>query len=157
MAAKNDIKTTYAQLAKKHQLPSFDDLNKDFDIDVIEAGTKHLAKEIAKKVFERVELFKKILETALQPDVSILSMQESEYLTENDHEIIADVLRRLMKLDRTLLIAELENDDRLYVGFIKDSYAEWPRIKRELGPIFNRMLGGWSTKHKIKQFHHYVG
>lgn len=155
--AKTDLKTSYAALAKKHGLPPFDDLNRDFDIDVIDAGTKHLAKEVAKKVFERIELFKKILETALQPDVSLLSMQEAEYLTENDQEIIADVLRRLMKLDRMLLIGELENDDALYAGFIKDSSAEWPRIKKELGPIFNRMLAGWSTKHKIKQFHHYVG
>jgi hypothetical protein len=154
---KDEFKTLYSKLEKEHKLPSFDALNRDFDIDTIDASVKHPTKEIAKKIFERIELFKKILETSLQPDVSLLSMQEAEYLTETDHEIIADILRRLMKLDRTLLVAELENSDALYIGFIKDAAEEWPKVKKELNPVVQRMLAGWSTKHKIKQFHHYMG
>jgi hypothetical protein len=154
---KDDFQVVYAKLEKQHKLPSFAVLNEDFDVDTIDAGAKHPLKEVAKKIFERIELFKKILETSLQPDVSLLSMQEAEYLTETDHEIIADILRRLMKLDRTLLVAELENKDELYTGFVKDAAAEWPKVKKELNPVLQRMLEGWSTKHKIKQFHHYLG
>ena len=151
------LQDLYAEIEKKHKLPSYDSLNKDFDIDVIDTQSKHLIKEVAKKLFERIELFKKILETSLQPDVSLLSMQEAEYLNDVDHEVIADVLRRLMKLDRTLLAAELENDENLYAGFIRDAAIEWPKMKKELGPVIQHMLAGWSTKHKIKQFHHYMG
>jgi hypothetical protein len=156
-----DIKTTYTALAKQHKLPSYEELNKQFDIDTIDPESKHLEKEVAKKIFERIELFKKILESAMQPDVSILSMQESEYLTESDHETIADILRRLMLLDRTLLIAELQNDEALYADFIHQAAAEWPRIKKELAPIIGHMQQGWSTKHPLKQvhnhIHHYLG
>jgi hypothetical protein len=156
-AKEKGLKELYAEIEKAHKLPPFDSLNKDFDIDVIDAQSKHLIKEVAKKLFERIELFKKILETSLQPDVSLLSMQEAEYLSETDHEVIADVLRRLMKLDRTLLVAELENDENLYAGFIKDAAEEWSKMKKELSPVIQHMLAGWSTKHKIKQFHHYMG
>jgi hypothetical protein len=154
---KTDITTIYADLEKEFKLPKFEALNDDFDIDTIDTSAKHPVKEIAKKMFERVELFKKILETTLQPDVSILSMQEAESLGEKDHETLADVLRRLMRLDRTLLIAELENSDELYVGFIKDTAKEWSAIKTDLRPIFQRMHSSWSTKRTTKQLHHYLG
>lgn len=151
------IETAYAEIEKKYKLPPFEALNKDFDIDVIDPENKHLMKEVAKKIFERIELFKKILETTMQPDVSLLSMQEADYLAESDHEVVADILRRLMKLDRSLLLAELENDDAIYSIFIKDAVAEWTNIKKELNPLIQHMINGWSTKHKIKQYHHYMG
>jgi hypothetical protein len=152
-----DIQALYAEVQKTYKLPDFSALNADFDIDTIDPMSKHLVKELTKKMFERVELFKKILETTLQPDVSILNMQESEFLAENDHEIVADILRRLMKLDRTLLIAELENSDELYAEFIIEAAKEWPKVKKELAPVIKHMQLGWSTRHKIKQFQHYLG
>jgi hypothetical protein len=152
-----NIKTFYGELQKRHKLPEFDALNADFDIDTIDPESKHLLKELTKKIFERIEVFKKILETALQPDVSILNMQEAEFLTDADHEIVADIVRRLMRLDRTLLIAELENSEELYAEFVAEAAKEWPKVKKELGPVFRHMQLGWSTRQKIKQFQHYLG
>jgi hypothetical protein len=157
MPEKKTIQTIYTALQKTYQLPDFESLNADFDIDTIDPESKHFVKEITKKIFERLDLFKKILETTLQPDVSILSMQEAEYLTDADHEVVADILRRLMHLDRTLLIGELQNSNELYVDFINAAAAEWPKIKAELTPIFKHMQLGWSTRTKIKQFQHYLG
>jgi hypothetical protein len=143
-------------LALKYKLPNYDSLNADFDIDTIDQPSKHLIKEIAKKIFERIDMFKKILETTIQPE-AVLSMQEAEYLTGADHEAIGDILRRFMILDRALLIAELDNKDELFVAFINDAAIEWPKIKAELLPIIKRMHHGWSVKHTIKQLHHYMG
>lgn len=154
---KEDIKTIYTVFQAKHKIPSFESLNQDFDIDSIEPETKHLAREITKKIYDRIDLFKKILESNIQPEASILNMQEAEFLTEADHTTITDLLRRLMKLDRTLLLAELENDEALYINFINEAATEWQLIKKELRPIINRMLSGWSTKQKIKQLQHYLG
>ena len=139
-----DINALYAELGKQHKLPTFDVLNADFDIDTIDPEAKHLLKEITKKIFERIEIFKKILETILQPDVSILSMQESEFLTDQDH-------------DRTLLIGELENSDTLFTEFINEAVAEWPQVKKDLMPVIQHMQLGWATHKKIKQFQHYLG
>jgi hypothetical protein len=157
MSEKKEIKALYAQLEKQFKLPGFDALNADFDIDTIDTESKHLLKEVTKKIFERIEVFKKILETILQPDVSILSMQETEFLTDQDHEIVADIARRLMRLDRTLLIAELANSDVLYAEFINDAAKEWLKVKKELAPVFQHMQLGWSTRQKIKQFQQYLG
>jgi hypothetical protein len=157
MAEKKEIRALYIPLEKQHKLPSFDTLNTDFDIDTIDVECKHLLKEITKKIFERIEIFKKILETILQPDVSILCMQEAEFLTDQDHEMMADLARRLMRLDRTLLLAEIENDDQLYAEFVNEAVKEWPRVKKDLKPIIQHMQLGWSTQQKIKQFQQYLG
>jgi hypothetical protein len=158
--AKNekDIKEIYAPVAKQHKLPSFDTLNADFDIDTLDIHTKHVLKEVAKKIFERIEVFKKTLEVILQPDVSVISMMESEFLSDRDHDAVSDLLRRLMQLDRTLLVAEVENSEKLYATFIIEAAKEWQIMKKELLPIAQRLQQGWSTRQKIKQRqHHYVG
>ena len=147
----------YLDVQAAHKLPDYDALNADFEIDTIDPVAKHLLKELTKKIFDRIELFKKILETTLQPDVSILSMQEAEFLAENDHEIVADILRRLMTLDRSLLLAELQNSNELYAQFIITAAKEWPNVKKDLTPIIKRMQAGWSTRTKARQFQQYLG
>jgi len=150
-----DIKEVYS-VAGKH-LPSFDFLNPEFDLDTIDPETKHLVKEVAKKIFERLDGFKKILEMTIQPDVNISSMQEAESLTEQDHDKINDLYKRLMRLDRMLLIAELENTDNAYTQFIIDGSKEWFSIKKELEPIIKKLHECWTAKNKTKQTHHYLG
>jgi len=154
---KKTIAELYAPAARQYKLPEYDELNHDFEVDTIDPECKHLLKEVAKKVFERLDMFKKILETTIQPDASILTMQEAEFLSEADYDKVGDALRHLMRLDRTLLLAELENDEKAYAEFINEAMREWPRIKQELTPIVKRMQQGWSKPNGAKKRQQYLG
>ena len=147
----------YAVECEKHKLPTHQSLQHEFDIEGIEADTPRLTKEVAKKVFEHIDIVRKTVEGLLQPDASILLMQEAETLAESDHEIIADLARRLMRLDRRMLRAELMNTDEEYAEFIRQAAAEWPEMKQEILPIVERMERSWINKRKGKQRQHYLG
>jgi NhaP-type Na+/H+ and K+/H+ antiporter len=151
-----DPRVLYQQCARQHALPSFDTLNTSFDIDTIDTS-KHVLKEIAKRIFDRIDLFKKVLEGVLQPDTSLLTMQEAERLTEQDHEMVMKVVRTLMHLDRMLLEAELLNNDAKYAAFIAEASKEWPQVRRNLAPVITRMQAGWNTKQQQERTHHYLG
>jgi uncharacterized protein YlzI (FlbEa/FlbD family) len=150
-----DIKATYAKLQKAYKLPKWEEMA-EFEIDMIESE-KHLVKEVAKKVYERMDLFKKILESLLQPDVSITAMQEAERLTDEEHLRITELVRDLMRLDRLLLAAELENNETAYAVYIIDATARWKAMKPTLAPIVRSLRAGWEKSGAKKQQHHYMG
>lgn len=151
------LEERYAAEREKHKLPDYQSLHQEFDIEGIEVDTQRLTKEVAKKVFEHIDIVRKTVEGLLQPDTSILLMQEAETLAESDHEIIADLARRLMRLDRRMLRAELLNTDEEYAEFIRQAATEWPEMKQEILPIIERMERGWISKRKGKQRQHYLG
>jgi len=151
------ITDIYDALQKKHKLPAYDVLNKSFDIDTIDPDSKHPIKEIAKKIFERTDSFRKILEGIQQSDTSIVSMIEAEFLTEQEHETINSSIRELMRLDRLLLYAELTNTENDYATFIIDTQKEWSVLKEQLAPIIQKLSAQWKKPSATKTPHHYVG
>jgi|GEM_PF-1097299 len=151
------VKNKYADAQKAHKLPPYAQLVDEFEIDTIEPESQHIVREVAKKLFERTDGFRKILEALLQADTSVLTMQEAEFFTEAEHERIALLTRRLMGLDRALLVAELENKDSSYVTYINETWDAWPDMKRELIPIITKMRDGWSKQAGKKKSQHYLG
>ncbi|MBU0472404.1 MAG: hypothetical protein KKF89_01905 [Nanoarchaeota archaeon] len=61
------MKKEYEQLQKKHDLPTLNNMDKDFQISTIEAK-KFLLKEIAKKMNEKIESYANLLEQILNPE-----------------------------------------------------------------------------------------
>lgn len=147
----------YKILAQDFDLPKYKEMSDEYEIDTIDAETKHIVREVAKKVFERIDNFKKILETLMHGDAGLIAMQEAEFFSEEEHEQIMSLTRKLMRLDRALLVAELENTDAAYAGFIKEAYSAWPQLKKELAPIAKKMHDGWQRPDTKKRKHNYLG
>jgi hypothetical protein len=151
------LRAKYLVLQKERVLPDFDTLNLHFDIESIDPETKRIVKECAKRAFDQIDLFHKTLETLMQPDASILLMQEAEFLTETDHEKVADLARRTMRLDRRMLRAELLNTDDEYAEFLRQVTEEWPQMQKELLAILQKLEQGWSGKRKSDRQQNYLG
>jgi hypothetical protein len=158
VAKEVSIDVRYDQAAKAYQLPDFAAIAIEFDLDLIEPDTKRLLRDVTKKMFDRIDAFRKVLETLLQPDMSVISMQEAERLEHTDTDRVGEILRRLMLLDRQLLLAELYNTDEAYAQFITLCASEWPSIKQEMTPILTKLAKGWSIKQPVKPRHtQYLG
>jgi hypothetical protein len=155
---RKSISARYESIAEQHQLPAFAEMNAEFDLDTIDQNAPHLIKEVTKRMYERFEIFKKILETLVQPDASIISMQEAETLSAEEHERTQDLVRRLMLLDRELLLAELHNTDDAHAAFIRNGAKEWASIKRELEPLIRKLQDAWKEARVSRKFQqHYMG
>ena len=79
MAERKSIATAYERLRKGTKLPTYAELNAEYDLDAIPHDATRPAREIAKKLFERTDGFRKILEGLLQQE-GLAEMQEADVL-----------------------------------------------------------------------------
>lgn len=137
-------------------LPPFEQLDAEFDISELPPETRRVVKDTAKRVFDRLNSFRGILEGLLQPD-RILEMQEASALTDADRAEISSLLRKLMRLDRLMLEAELHNTDQAYAEYLRIAWAEWPMIKNHILPIIKKIQDEWKKPSAAKSVLHYLG
>lgn len=151
-----EVQTTYDALLSRHSLPEYSLLNAEFDLDSIDLGKRRILKEVAKAMFERTLSFRATLESTLQPE-RFLEMQETEFLNDQERTIVADMLRHLMRLDRMMLVTELDNSDIAYAQFITECWTQWQKLKPQIHTILHRLEEGWDRPHSKKINPHYLG
>jgi len=154
MPDRKTIAAEYGRLLKAHALPPYAELA-EFDLDAIPHDTTHPLREVAKKIFERTDSFRKIVEGLLQPE-GISDMQEAEALSAQNEEIAA-ILRQLMRIDRELLLAELDNGEAAYAGFVRDAVPAWNALKPRIAAIGKRLVACWEHSTSAKGTLHYLG
>jgi|SRR3989344_2864860 len=132
------------EVIKKCKLPSFKELDAEFDISEIEHDG-NLLRAIRRKMVEKLELFCKIIETLMLPDPSSLSsVQESKILDDDIRQNMLQLFKKLMIYDRISLSLEIDNDDKKNIKFIQDLFSEWEEIKPELMNIVKKMADAWT-------------
>jgi len=134
-----EIKNKLEELRKKHDLPGYDELAKEFEIDSIEK-TDFLLREIRKKAHNRIKYFCGLLEEVLQPDTNISAIYESRVFGEKEKKDVFDAYRKFMALNREGEEAAINSDD---AAFIKKVYKEIGVLKADLLPIIAKMREAW--------------
>lgn len=132
------------------------EFEREFDLDLVPKDSTRPLRDTAKRVFERVDAFRKVLETALNPD-SMLEMQESERLTEKERALIIELLAKIMRIDRAMLLAELENDESSYDSFLHEMWPVWQSLKKDLRIIITRLHASWDARKDVREQLHYLG
>ena len=146
------MKTEFENLKKKYNLPSFDDLNKEFQIDDIE-NENSILKEIRGKILEKSNTYAKFLEDLLQPDTTPSSFYECTILnSENEKKTVFELYKKLMIIDRAGLETNLLSSDELEAEFIKKTYEEWLKIKQKLLEIVTLVRKSWEKEDVYTQF-----
>lgn len=153
---KENIKKDYEILRKKYSLPDFDSLNNEFEVFSIE-NKQFLLKEIRRKIIEKLDAYAKILESLLQPDTASLSaMHECRFIEDKEKEDIYKNYKRLMIIDRNSIISSLGNEKE-EAEFIKSSFEEWLRLKKDIGPIMKKIKSTWEKEADVKEELGYLG
>ncbi|MDO8643088.1 MAG: hypothetical protein Q7R76_05940, partial [Candidatus Woesearchaeota archaeon] len=92
---KIDIKASYAALAKKYRLPSYEAVNQDFEIEAIEE-TDFLLKNIRNRIGEKMEFCIKLLTSILQPEQNITDLHECKMFSDEQKKKIYSLYKNLM-------------------------------------------------------------
>jgi len=150
------IKTKYQELSKKHKLPPFDKLNNEFEISSIEE-TEFLLREIRRKITEKIENYKKVLDGVLQPDTSYTDMYEASALTSEEIDNAFKLLKKLMNLDRYSIETSIGETDEKTARFLKLIYEDWPEINKSFLIIINKLKLSWLKEIKVKKDTGYLG
>ena len=92
------LKQKYKELKSKYNLPDYDSLNHDFDIEEINDESELILTKIRIKMYEKIDIYKEIIEDLVQPDTSLNSMFEAKNFTDKEREVAYLLFKKLMQL-----------------------------------------------------------
>lgn len=152
-----DLIELYKPAAKKYKLPSFEDLDREFDIVLIEP-TLNFLKQIRKKIVERLEFGLDILEKILQPDTnSYADMYELTAFNEKEKDNVLHLYKSIMFLHRLSYEIDLDDGDNKEADFIKLAAKQWGAYKKQLAPIVQKLKQSWKTEAEDESSLSYLG
>lgn len=150
------INKKYEALKKKYNLPSFEILDNEFEISLIEDDFFSL-REIRRRVLEKIEFYIKILEDLLQTDIRVSTLYEIKSFDDSEMEYVFKIYQKLMKIMRESALLNLNNDEKKNADFIINVFKEWNEIKKELSKILEKLKCSWEKEEDKKEILGYFG
>ena len=126
-----DVKSEYESLARKHDLPRFDDISREVRLNDVE-DSKLLLPEIREILFDKLRVCTDFLSELLQPDANLIGMYESKVFSESEKKDVYALFKRLMKYRRRALAAHIDDSDDRDAEFVREFWKEWLELKPKL-------------------------
>lgn len=152
-----ELEKTYKELAKKHKLPDFAMLDREFEVSSIE-NDKFLLKEIIIKMTEKIDFYAMLINSVLHPDNGTLApLHECKAFDDGKKDKLFDLYRRLMHGHRKGILSMLRGNEKEEATFITEFFKEWAAIKSQLEDMLNIMQSSWEGESSIKEELRYFG
>lgn len=157
----DQFKQSYQALAKKHTLPSYEELNREFELlymrEVCEIPFP--LSFVRRRMNDKIGWVCNMLQSVLQPNPgSFLSMREASFFSKEHREECQALLKELMQLERLSLHLDVAMSEEQDAAFIRSAFGIWQKIKPRLQKITSQLSEGWKqdTK-KENNISHYTG
>ncbi|MFC1682038.1 hypothetical protein ACFL0X_00285 [Nanoarchaeota archaeon] len=146
-----DLKKDYKEIQEKYNLPEFEKLNEDFQIEKIsEVETEFLIREIRKFMAEKFSNYMRFIEMVLHPvsaPMFIFSVIKS--MGSDEKKKLTDVYKKLAKIEIDLIELDIKFVEEKEVSFVKGSYETWQEIKEDMLDIFSKIKSNWDSKFEV--------
>lgn len=146
-----NLKQDYEKIQRKHDLPSFEELNKDFQIEkVAEVKTDFLVREIRKFMADKFSNYLRFTEAVLQPmntPMFIFSIIKS--VGTEEKKKLTDIYKKLVKIEVRLIELDIKFVEEKEVEFIKESYEVWQEIKKDMLGVVESIKKNWDNKSEV--------
>ena len=151
-----DIKKDYDKLKKKYNLPDFEELNKEFELELIEKK-EFLLKTIRRRVNDKAIFFCKILESVLYNNgQNQIGLYESGFFDDIKKAEMSNIHKKLMVYERQSLLLDIEGSEIMDVEYINEVYGEWKEIRGEMKKVVLVMESAWK-KETLEEEEKYFG
>ena len=154
MAGKLEIlKKEYSELEKKYKLPTFKDINEEFDIEKVqELETDTLLREIRKVIMDKVIAYLRFIEMLLNPSQApMFFFALLKGLDNGDKKILEDLYSRLGKLEIQVVGVDNDYSEESEARFILRVFKEWKEIKEDMKKIAKSLEKSWDKKTERKE------
>lgn len=152
-----EIEKQYNELRGKFGLPGFKEIDIELEISDFEE-TNFLLRSIIRRISEKVDFYRTMMEEILQPDASnIYAMHETRCLDDEEKSRMYNLYRKLMDFDRQSIEISLELNEKDEAEFINGFFSEWKELKKELLNFVRKMRASWKIEADIKEDVGYLG
>lgn len=137
---KNDfekLKKDYADVEKRLDLPSFDKMQEDFDIEKLsEKEGGFLVRDIRRIVGEKIGAYLHFFETLSNPSsppMFVFSFLKG--LSESDKKEIKEIYKDLSRMQIRLIKLDTIYSEKEEVDFIKKTFEKWQDMKKKISSL----------------------
>jgi hypothetical protein len=148
-----ELKKAYEILQEKHKLPSFSELNENFEIEQIRKGEETLLRTIRKAMINKVANSMNFLEIILNPmNAPRLYLVYIKSITQEDKKEIEKLYSALSDLAIGSLKLEIDYSENEEAEMIKKIFKEWNSVKPEFRKMIVNMQKPASSIGKEKSY-----
>ena len=150
-----NAKERYEALKTKYELPDFDELDNEMELDLSE--TRFLLKAIRQKITETASSHAKQIEEVLQPESTLSELYECQYISEDYKTKLFELFRKLKAIERYSHELSVNNSEKNNAVFINSSFKEWTSLKPKLTKFYTNMKNSWKEELNSKNIQEYFG
>ena len=141
------LEQDYLKIQKAYDLPSFDKMNEDFQIEKIESETVFLIREIRKFIADKFSNYFRFIETILNPvNVPMFIFSIIKSISTKEKEKLTEIYKKLAKVEVELIELDLKFSEKKEAEFVKHSYQIWQGIKEDFLTVIGVMKRNWDNK-----------
>jgi len=146
------LKQEYKKIQEKYNLPSFEELNEDFNIEkASEVQVELLIREIRRFVADKLSNYMRFVEAILNPvNVPMFVYSLIKSLDTQEKEKLKEIYKKLSKNELKLIELDINYSEEKEALFIRDSYKMWQEMKKDLLDIFEKANKNWDNKVESK-------
>ena len=141
-----ELKKSYDLLAKKYKLPSFENMNENFEIDKIEKDTISLLRVVRKVMMEKIVNSLSFLELLINPaNTPRMYLAYAHSISADDRKTIEEIYTSLGDISLISLDLEIDYSEKSEAEVIKKIANAWNEQK----PRFKKILGNMKKPNNI--------
>ena len=143
-----NLKEDYKEIQKKYDLPEFERLNEDFQIEKLaEIETDFLVREIRKFMADKFMNYLRFIESILNPvNVQMFVFSIIKSIGEDEKKKLTEVYKKLAKCEIDLIKLDIEFSKEDEVKFIKESFELWQQMKKDISKVIEVIKKNWDNK-----------
>jgi hypothetical protein len=143
-----ELKSKYALLQGRYNLPAFNELNLEFSIEKIaENETDFVLREIRRFIAEQLSNYLRFLETLLNPvNSTVFVFSILKILNSDNKKTLEEIYQKLIKIELEVMGLDLDYSEEKEAEFIKKICMQWKEIKPEWKKILDLINKSWENK-----------
>ena len=144
------LKKDYTKLRSRYKLPSFQELNEEFDIEkVAEHETDCLAREIRKTIMDKAIAYLRFVEMLLNPsNAPLFFFGLVKGITNADKKLMEKLYEKLGEYEIDVIELDSNYEEKKEAEFISRIIVEWKDIKEEMMELAGVLRRNWNQKSK---------
>jgi hypothetical protein len=128
------LKEEYKKIEEKFELPSFEKLEEDFDMEkILDKGEGLLVRDVRRVILEKLSSYLHLFETLINPaSPPMFVFTFMKNLSEQDKKEIKAIYKELSRLQIETIKLDTIFDEKKEVSFIKRAHSQWQDLKKRV-------------------------
>ena len=148
-----NLKEDYDELEKKYKIPSFKEMNEEFEIEKIDKKSDCLMRIVRKVMMEKIINSLNFLEIFLNPaNAPRIYFGYLKSMSLDDKQIIEDMYGKIGELSLKSLSMEIGYDEKKEAEMVKEAFLLWNSLKPKFSKIIHNVRNPGQVNNKEKSY-----